>query len=387
VEPSLLTRYPFLPEARSLVEEDGPTLGRLMEGHAYDRARSRGRERVTAALEREEGPEPTASSEAEALIEVLGYVVARLLVSCIDDSLLTNRFALMEAERVASDLREDADDRFVAVCDALGIPLAPTDPGREEDWRVPFDAYLGASRRLSALEWKLVNRTMDEGHVLLTRDEGARLAQEALRLQLLDELPLELPSDVREALQTMVDPLEARLAEVRAGREEVDIDQVEPEAFPPCMNALISSIHAGENVSHEGRFAIVAFLNRAGMDKGTIINELFPHVPDFAMDVTEYQVDHITSGDDGDGYTPPGCSSMQTYGICPMMAKAEDDWDDWCAHEKMNHPLTYYRWGLYVEEQREDEETPDADEAAPEGEGEAASDDEGGMLDSEPDVG
>jgi DNA primase large subunit len=375
VDPSLLARYPFLPEARSLIEEEGPTLGRLMEGHAYDRARSRGRERVIAALEREPGPEPTASSEAEALVEILGYVVARLLVSCIDDSLLTNRFALVEAERLQANLEEAPDARFRTVCEALGLPLEAADRERDEDWRVPFAAYLTASRRLSALEWKLVNRTMDEGEVLLARGDVARLAQEALRLQLVDELPLSIPSDVREALESMLDPLEARLAEVRAGREQVELDKVEPDAFPPCMNALIASIHAGENVSHEGRFAIVAFLNQVGMDEDTIINELFPHVPDFAMDVTEYQVDHITSGGDGEGYTPPGCSSMQTYGICPMMGKAEEDWDDWCDHEKMNHPLTYYRWGLYVAEQRGDsdedrereplggEDAPDADEA------------------------
>jgi DNA primase large subunit len=324
-----------------------------MEGHAYDRARSRGRERVVAALDREPGPEPTASSEAEALVEILGYVVARLLVSCVDDSLSTNRFALIEAERLKANLEEAPDARFVEVCEALDLPLEPADASREEDWRVSFDAYLRSARRLSALEWKLVNRTMDEGAVLLTRSQVTRLAEEALRLRLLDELPLDLPTDVEEVLQDMVDPLEARLAEVRAGREEVELDQIEPDAFPPCMNALISSIHAGENVSHEGRFAIVSFLHKVGMDKETIINELFPHVPDFAIDVTEYQVDHITSGGDGEGYTPPGCSSMQTYGICPMMAKAEEDWDDWCDHEKMNHPLTYYRWGLYVEEQRD----------------------------------
>ena len=52
---------------------------------------------------------------------------------------------------------DDPDDR------ARAAFAEAADRERDEDWRVPFAAYLTASRRLSALEWKLVNRTMDEG--------------------------------------------------------------------------------------------------------------------------------------------------------------------------------------------------------------------------------
>jgi len=363
-----LARYPFVPQARNLVQEEGPPLGRLMQGHAWERARTRGRNRVGRALDQKPAPEVHPQGEHEALVEILGYVVARLVASCLDDNLATSRFALAEAERVCENLAEDPDWVLVDVAEALGIELEPREG---HAWGVPFDDYLRASRELSAIDWKLVNRTMHAGTVLLERDEVTRLVQEAHRLRLMNELPLEVPSDVNEVLDPLLQPLEGRLTEIKAGREEVEMEQVEPDAFPPCIDALIQSIKSSENVSHEGRFAVVAFLNRIGMGREEIINELFPNVPDFAKDVTEYQVDHITGQKNKESYTPPGCSSMQTYGLCPMMGRAEEEWDDWCNHEKMNHPLTYYRWGLFTMEQRGEIEEAEVDDPEAEPDAEA----------------
>jgi DNA primase large subunit len=380
VDAARLARYPFLPEAHRLVEEEGPPMGRLLEAKAWAGARSRGQERVLTALEGDPAPATHAKSEHEALVDVLGYAVARLLVSVVDERLLVNRFATAESRRVGEALADEPDEVLQVVSRELGVPVERRDS--EETYAVPFQDYLRASQDIPAIEWKLVNRTVDEGEVLLARDQAVRLVQEALKRRLAAELPLELPRDVQGALDELTEPVTSALADLRAGRTEIDVDEVRPERFPPCMSALVDAIHEGENVPHEGRFAIVAFLHTIGMGRDAIINELFPHVPDFAKDVTEYQVDHITGQKSKEAYTPPGCASMQTYGLCPMMQRDEDEWEEWCAHEKMNHPLTYYRWGLYVDEQRdkrpgaepEGDEPPDEPDAEDDAEAAGAGD-------------
>ncbi len=353
-----LARYPFHPDAIQLVQEEGPPLGRLLDAKAWSTARTQGRDRVLACLDGDPAPASHAANDHEALVDILGYVTARLIVSTLDDRLLVNRFATAESRRVGISLSDDPEPVLVEVADALGIPVEPRP--HDDVHEVPFPAYLTASQDLSSIEWKLVNRTLDDGRVLLPHDTTVRLVQEALKRRLAHELPLDLPSDVEEAIEPLTRPVESKLSDLRSGRTELDVDEVRPDRFPPCMTSIVNAIHAGENVSHEGRFAIVAFLHTVGMDRDGIINELFPNVPDFAKDVTEYQVDHITGQKSKEAYTPPGCSSLQTYGLCPMMQRSEDEWDDWCAHEKMNHPLTYYRWGLYVDEQRDGENQPEA---------------------------
>lgn len=363
MDPALVARYPFLPSAAELVRADGPPIETLMEGRAWAGARSQGRKRVEAALEGEPVPASHAASEHEALVSVLGYIVARLLVSSIDDDMLTNRYATAEARRVGEQLRTDPEEALLHVAKALGIPAEP----REEIYGVPFTDYLQGSKELRALEWKLVNQRMDQGTVLLPRPKLARLVQEAFKQRLLDELPLEVPEVVRETMDTWSREITARIQEIRSEQADLEAEGIEPDWFPPCIKNLISAIKASENVSHEGRFATVAFLNTIGMERDAIVEDLFSNVPDFARGITEYQVDHIVGKKTkSEAYTPPGCSSLQTYGLCPMMSRSEDDWDKWCKHEKMNHPLTYYRWGLFVEKkkQEDEEDAPAGDEAS-----------------------
>jgi DNA primase large subunit len=64
------------------------------------------------------------------------------------------------------------------------------------------------------------------------------------------------------------------------------------------------------------------------------IYRVFGDVPDFAADVTRYQIEHITGTSSPTEYTPPECSTMKSYGICPGP-------DRICLTIK--HPLSYYR--------------------------------------------
>ncbi|MGH7337875.1 MAG: DNA primase large subunit PriL, partial [Myxococcota bacterium] len=268
-----------------------------------------------------------------------GYAVARIAVSAVEDKQLTNRYATAEARRAGEDLASEDDAVLLRVARALGLAAEP----RGREFALPFTDYLRATSDISALDWKLVNQKLDRGWVVLPKKRLARTCQEALKLRLLTELPLPVPADVAKMLAPWPEELRSRLSEMRARSVELAAAQVTPEAFPPCIRALIASIQASENVSHEGRFATVAFLHTIGMERDAIVQDLFSSVPDFAREITEYQVDHITGRKAHEAYTPPGCQAMQTFGLCPMMTKQKAEWDRLCAQEWMKHPLTYYR--------------------------------------------
>ena len=99
------------------------------------------------------------------------------------------------------------------------------------------------------------------------------------------------------------------------------------------MYNLLAQIQNHENVPHMGRFAIVSFLHHISLGNEEIYR-VFGDVPDFAADITKYQIDHITGTTSATEYTPPECSTMKSYGLCPGP-------DRLCL--KIKHPLSYYR--------------------------------------------
>jgi len=77
---------------------------------------------------------------------------------------------------------------------------------------------------------------------------------------------------------------------------------------------------------------MTAFLHTIGLGVSQIV-ELYCRAPDFDIDKTLYQVQHITGGG-GTEYTSPACATMRTYGLC--IGK-----DALCP--RVNHPLSYYK--------------------------------------------
>ena len=109
---------------------------------------------------------------------------------------------------------------------------------------------------------------------------------------------------------------------------------IEESAFPPCIQALISALTSGTNLTHAGRFSLTTFLHAIGMDVAGIAG-LYGRSPDFDIEKTMYQVEHITGrGGSGTEYTTPACAAMQTTGLCVHSDKL-------C--ETVGHPLSYYK--------------------------------------------
>lgn len=328
--PAALARYPFLEEASAWITERGPSLEDLLFDRGWSSSRSRGVGRARAAVLEGQIGKDAATTETEALGDVLSYAVARMLVSCVAHPYAVRRYALAESKRCYAFLQAETEELVAVVAARLGMRLKGT--------RLHVVDYLRHAVTLRDVDWKLVNQPLSAGWVHLDKRRLARLAEEALRRRIERELPIEPSADVRKALGAEAREL-ATLVETRARRLEArEIGAVDLTCLPPCMRNILAQLQAGVNAPHTARFAVTAFLHTIGMDSEAIM-KLFATAPDFKESLTRYQVEHITGKSSGTHYTPPSCGTMQTYGICPL---EERDWR--CLAPRMHHPLTYYRW-------------------------------------------
>ena len=330
----LLAKYPFVREASRYARERGIALAEMLSSPAYERVRSLGVARVRSALEEGVVPDRAAVGEAEALAELLSYPVARIVASCVADPYLNRRYAIAEAKRANGRMALEEPPFLEFLARELDVDLRRED-GSDRSFRVHFTDFLRHTRSMRDPGWKLINQPVAGGYVVLPRDKIVRLLQNAVQGRIESELPLPVNDDILASFRSETEELAALLAQKKERFKAQELGKVSITRFPPCMYNLLAAIQSHENVPHQGRFAIVAFLHHIGLSNEEIFR-VFGDVPDFAADVTRYQIDHITGTSSATEYTPPECSTMQSYGLCP-------GGDALCHEPWMHHPLTYYR--------------------------------------------
>ncbi|MCW3131606.1 MAG: DNA primase large subunit PriL [Candidatus Methanospirare jalkutatii] len=356
-----LSLFPFTREASLNVRSLGVSLDALVEDDAFERARIRGKERVIEAIERGEVSRPLIFSDLHAEIELLSYPFARILVSCIGDSALIERFALAEAKGSYEKLKRlssSNDDFALALAEDFSLNVSPAEASASAtrrtgaltgQFKMHFTDFLRLSAGLSGLRWKLVNRDLRDGFVLLNRGEFLRLLQSAFYMKVRERLPLEVPAGIRHAVMKYTEEIKRVWERVKSEAFERSalllgedtakgVGDVEISCFPPCISRILSGLLAGENISHAGRFALTAFLLNIGM-KPEEVMQLYKNAPDFNASRTKYQVEHI-AGSKGTKYISPSCDTLRTYGLC---VKEEDE-----ICKEVSHPLKYYARKLHL---------------------------------------
>ncbi len=352
-----LSLFPFTREASLNVRSLGVSLDALVEDDAFERARIRGKERVIEAIERGEVSRPLIFSDLHAEIELLSYPFARILVSCIGDSALIERFALAEAKGSYEKLKRlssSKDDFALALAEDFSLNVFPAEESASAtrrtgaltgQFKMHFTDFLRLSAGLSGLRWKLVNRDLRDGFVLLNRSEFLRLLQSAFYMKVRERLPLEVPAGIRHAVMKYTEEIKRVWERVKSeafkrgscGGEDMK-GIMDVSCFPPCISRILSGLLAGENISHAGRFALTAFLLNIGM-KPEEVMQLYKNAPDFNASRTKYQVEHI-AGSKGTKYISPSCDTLRTYGLC---VKEEDE-----ICKEVSHPLKYYARKLHL---------------------------------------
>ena len=367
-ERGLLAEYPFLPGAESLVDDLAPSLKEVLQDGAFSRARELGRARVRAAVD-----DPTGATgldemgHASGEERFLSFLYARLIVSAGRTAAPLRRWAVSEAKRGSGRLERATPEELEEVARRLGFGFRATG----EEVRLPLADYLHLATAIREGDFRLVRQAVRDGEVTVRRLRAVRLLQEGIRARLTS--PIELAADLRTTLQaneaTFLEEVQSRLPApvARAGGAATPILR---DRFPPCLRKMVRMLESGENLSHSGRFALAAFLHRAGADAETIV-DAYRGAPDFDESVTRYQVEHITSHDEGRGYTPPECATLRAHGLCfrdgDPTAKDEVDRarDERCFDESLRRPTQYYlrRGGRLTD--RGPSEGPEAASPAP----------------------
>lgn len=341
--------FPFLPEGKEATRSFGITLSDLLTGQKFERARSHGLARVEAALEGEEFVDLASpgAREEDLLEEILSYLYARILVSAVNDPFLTRKFCVSEAkvfERRLNRLnsqegeyqgsQQELNPGVRRVLDHLNVSFEDLEDGRIG---LHYTDFLRLASSLDQKSWALAIQDVKKGVVRLQGVDAFRLFEEAYHAALANEFPLAISEPVYEAISGGAERM-AKLVGVTRSKFEGEEGILDEGSFPPCIQHLLEMTGSGKNVPHMGRFTLVAFLHTIGYDKGGMIS-LFSRWPDFNVQKSMYQIQHITGETSGTEYTPPTCATMKTYGICYNP-------DALC--QTIRHPLSYYRRKLRI---------------------------------------
>jgi len=328
-----LAKYPFTVEASDYIRSRNIQPLELAEPEftpILDRALDRIKQtlfgsRIAAELTQED-------------VDILAYPTALMLISALGNDRVRRRYALAEAKRASQLLRNEQPEKLLHIATTSfgwDARLDDRDVGNSHfELAVHFKDYVRNSARIHDLKWKLVNRVLSAGYVLLPREDFARLLEEEVQARVLErtaDLTITLPKELEVHIQPLRSMVETR---ARYFATEEMPRSVMAAAMPPCMKNLLSLLQSSKHISHMGRFAMTTFLLNVGTTEEGLL-QIFKSFTDFDEKIARYQVEHI-AGKRGSRtkYTAPNCSTLRTHGLCVNP-------DDLCA--TILHPLSYYR--------------------------------------------
>lgn len=305
-----LAKYPFLPGAGRYLADKGFTLENFASDPDLAGFVEEAVKRIEVAADgRVYGPpegNPLDSS-------VFSFLLAVVLLRMTGAMTLVRRFALAEARRAERHLErdlgsiDDADRERLAlgiIDELFSIPVSKTGDGialRASD-------YLARASGFHEREWKLVNRRVDSGRVLLTAHETVRLLRAGISEYIAGRIssapaPPQVPGFSGAA---------ARLEKLAA---RFHVPTAQSGEYPPCVKHAIEVLEKGQNLPHSGRFMLATYLISRGQGADQIA-PLFKNAPDYNERVTRYQLGQITRGRDGGPYSCPSCEKIKRDSLC-----------------------------------------------------------------------
>jgi len=229
-------------------------------------------------------------------VDILAYPTALMLISSVGDDRTRRRYALAEAKRAYELLRYETPEKLLQIATgsfSWDAKLVERDVGGTHfEFALHFRFYVRNSARIHDLRWKLVNRVLTEGYVLLPREDFARLLEEEVQGRVLEKTAdktVALPDELARRVEPLCSMLRARSQHLAA--DEMP-HAVMASAMPPCMRNLLSLLQTSKHISHMGRFAMAAFLLNIGTNEEDLL-KMFKAFSDFDERIARYQVEHI----------------------------------------------------------------------------------------------
>ncbi len=349
-ETTILSRYPFLPQAtehvRYLLKKHNISIEGLVEEAWLSEVRNRGGLRIKEAIVHTDGVDTSTvldlSSEIGQMTETLAFLYAMLVVCASFDDRLLNRWVEGEASRADALFGKDSENFDILARTYLSDIREIRQDREEIVWAIPLIDFIELCPRISGDYWRLPNRPTERGWVHMD-PSPAESSQERISRLIKERIRRDLTARCAERIDRMDDRFAALLAEP-AGQivgvlqahavHQVELSGAEPEDWPPCMAQAVNELANGVNVNHVGRVFLASMSSTIGLDREQCVS-FFSGAPDFDPNTTRYQVDHVYDRE----YTPHGCQTLRINARCPV---SPGD-DSLCDQEWLTHPLKYIR--------------------------------------------
>ena len=303
-----IAKYPFLAEAGQYLQDKGFTLEQFATDPDLQIIVDKAYERIESATNGRIYNTKLDSSDT------FSFLIAIILLKLSGMNTLINRFSLAEARRAEKFLEKDLVSNLNKTSEELAIKIirdifSVSVKKIKNYFVIPIPDYLRHAVNFHELEWKLVNRRVENGMVFLTPHEAVRLIRK--------ELSGYIGSRIRAAnTPSMHKGFEDKVNKLVGLAKKFTVSTTVSTEYPPCIKHAIDVLENGENLSHSGRFMLATFLLGRGqpIDK---IALLFKNAPDYNEKITRYQINQIAGETGGNTkYSCPSCEKIKSNDLC-----------------------------------------------------------------------
>ena len=303
-----IAKYPFLAEAGQYLQDKGFTLEQFATDPDLQIIVDKAYERIESATN---GRIYTTKLDSS---DTFSFLIAIILLKLSGMNTLINRFSLAEARRAEKFLEKDLVSDLNKTSEELAIKIikdifSVSVKKIKNHFVIPIPDYLRHAVNFHEIEWKLVNRRVENGMVFLTPHETVRLIRK--------ELDGYIGSRIRAAnTPSLHKGFEDKVNKLAGLAKKFTVSTTISTEYPPCIKHAIDVLENGEKLSHSGRFMLATFLLGRGqpIDK---IALLFKNAPDYNEKVTRYQINQI-AGETGSNtkYSCPSCEKIKSNDLC-----------------------------------------------------------------------
>jgi DNA primase large subunit len=312
-------KYPFMADAGKYLKDKGYSLTQFGTDPdlkpSVEKAFHRLKVSTEGGIYKSELIDGKATKENALELEVFSFLLAIVLIKLTRMNTLIKRFALAEARRaegyLEKDLGKTSDKSKIDLAIRIISDLFDVEITKQNDFfEIPVADYLKHSISFHEREWKLINRKVENGKVLLNNEKTVRLIRKELGNYINSKI-------VSAPTPPMIPGLEKKVEElIIICKKLTPSYTIITDEYPPCIKHAIEELEKGENLPHSGRFMLATFL----LAKGQSIEQiapLFKNAPDYNERVTLYQLNHL-AGASGSGtqYSCPSCEKLKTQDLC-----------------------------------------------------------------------
>jgi len=314
-----LAKYPFLEEAGKYIKARDLSLEDIAQPD-FNMVIERARKRVLQAIRNREVSNEIGTPE----IELLSFPLALMLIKATNLDHLISRYSYSEAVRAEKFLESEREELVVQIFrNTLKIDVTPIETNTcypVFNYKIPIMDYLKRAISFHELEWKLVNRSVDQGYVYLRSHELIRLIRQEVENMIRERLKILTVSKLPDSLKKTIQDISIRSPAPNLSYRV----RITPDKYPPCVATALSMLNKRENLPHYGRFLFTTYLVNIGSSVEEIL-ALYSGSPDFNERITKYQIEHIAGLRGGRvKYNCPSCRTLVTHSFCFKTKECDD---------------------------------------------------------------